>query len=163
MSARADAPCYHAHMSEHAITLDWSRTTEDFKYDTYSRAHDVTFKNGQSVRFSAAVAYKGDADSVDPEEAFVASLASCHMLTFLAIACKSGSIVDSYRDEAVGHLGKNANGRLAIMRVELRPQIQFSQEGKQPTNDDLEKMHEKAHEACFIANSVLADVSVKSQ
>jgi organic hydroperoxide reductase OsmC/OhrA len=97
---------------------------------------------------------------VDPEEAFVASLASCHMLTFLAIACKRRYTVDSYRDEAIGTLAKNAEGRLAITRVVLRPAVVFSGETS-PTAEQTKQMHEQAHHACFIANSVKTEVVVE--
>lgn len=163
MSARADAPCYHAYMSEHAITLNWSRTSQDFTYETYNRSHDITFKNGQAVRFSSSPAYHGDADCVDPEEALVAALTSCHMLTFLALASKRGLSVDSYVDEPIGHMNKNASGKSALTRIELRPHVQFSQESKQPTDADLENLHKNAHEACFIANSICADVTITPQ
>ncbi len=148
-------------MSEHAITLQWSRTTEAFDSAAYNRRHEITFKNGQAVSFSATAAYRGDPDCVDPEEAFVASLASCHMLTFLAIASKGGYVVDSYRDEAVGHLEKDEAGNLAITRVELKPRMAFS--GRAPETAELQQMHEKAHSHCFIAHSVRTDVSVQPE
>ena len=96
---------------------------------------------------------------IDPEESFVASLSSCHMLTFLAIACKQKFVLDSYEDEAVGHMEKNADGKLAITRVELRPKITWSGD-RRPSAEELEKMHHSAHENCFIANSVKTDVTV---
>jgi organic hydroperoxide reductase OsmC/OhrA len=96
---------------------------------------------------------------VDPEEAFVASLSSCHMLSFLAIACKQKFVLDSYEDEAVGHLEKNADGKLAITRVELRPKITWGGDRK-PSAEELDKMHHDAHENCFITNSVKTEVRV---
>ena len=94
---------------------------------------------------------------IDPEEAFVASLSSCHMLWFLSIAAKRGFVVDRYRDEACGVLAKNAAGRLGITSVTLRPRVQFM--GPQfPTDAELRNMHEAAHAECFIANSVTTDV-----
>ncbi len=148
-------------MSLHAITLNWIRTTPGFEYKTYNRDHTVTFKNGKSVGMSAAVAYKGNAAMVDPEEAFVASLSSCHMLTFLALAANRKIVVDQYVDDAVGHMEKNANGKLAITRVVLRPQITFGA-GTAPDAHQLEELHEKAHEECFIANSVLTTITVET-
>jgi len=109
---------------------------------------------------SAAPAYLGNPANVDPEEAFVASLSSCHMLTFLAIACKQKFVLDEYIDEAVGHMEKNSEGRLAIMRVELRPKIKWSGD-KTPTAEELDKMHHAAHDNCFIANSVKTEVTVE--
>ena len=108
---------------------------------------------------TAAPAYLGDPKNVDPEEAFVASLSSCHMLTFLAIACKQKFVLDEYTDDAVGHMEKNAEGRLAITRVELHPKLKFSGD-KQPNTEELDKMHHLAHEQCFIANSVKTEVTV---
>ena len=99
---------------------------------------------------TATPAYLGDPAHVDPEEAFVASLSSCHMLTFLAIACKQKFVLDSYEDEAVGHLEKDADGKLAITRVELRPKITWGDDRK-PSAEELDKMHHAAHENCFIA------------
>jgi organic hydroperoxide reductase OsmC/OhrA len=147
-------------MSEHRTTLHWTRTTGDFDYKTYSRDHTVTFKNGQALKMSAAIAYRGSANLIDPEEAFVASLSSCHMLTFLALASNRKLIVDEYVDEAVGHLEKNAKGKLAITRVTLRPRVTFGN-GSQPDAQTLDHLHHKSHEECFIANSVITEVTVE--
>jgi organic hydroperoxide reductase OsmC/OhrA len=147
-------------MSEHNVTVDWKRRTPDFAYETYNRDHDWSFDAGITVRASAAPAYKGNERCVDPEEAFVASLSSCHMLTFLAISCKRQFTVDSYRDEAVGILGKDQAGRLAMTKVTLRPRVQFGG-SKTPTPEELAMMHDQAHHACFIANSVKTDVVVE--
>jgi len=148
-------------MSQHRITLNWQRTSADFVYATYNRGHTWTFKNGLVVEASAATAYKGDADRVDPEEAFVASISSCHMLTFLAIASRQGFVVDRYIDEAVGHLEKNAQGRLAITRVTLHPAITFGPApGNAPDEAALARLHEESHEQCFIASSVRTEIRV---
>jgi organic hydroperoxide reductase OsmC/OhrA len=147
-------------MSEHAIKLHWQRTSDDFDLKTYNRDHAVTFKNNQTVKMSAAVAYRGDADMVDPEEAFVASLASCHMLTFLAIAAGKKLVVDHYGDNAVGYLERIDNGRMAITRVILHPTITFA--GQTPDASTLQAMHDKAHTNCFIANSVTTAISIES-
>src|SRR5262249_14305000 len=122
--------------------------------------HDWIFDGGVTVRASAAPGYLGNARCVDPEEAFVASLSSCHMLTFLAIACKKRFVVDTYHDPAVGLLEKDAEGKLAITKVTLRPQVQFGGD-KTPTAEELSQMHDQAHHACFIANSVKTDVRVE--
>ncbi len=148
-------------MSEYRVTIDWKRETPDFAYESYNRDHDWRFDAGIVVRASAAPDYKGSESCVDPEEAFVASLSSCHMLTFLAIACKKRLTVDSYRDQAVGILAKDAAGNLAITQVTLRPEIQFSGE-KQPTAEELRRLHDQAHHACFIANSVKTEVIIES-
>jgi organic hydroperoxide reductase OsmC/OhrA len=108
---------------------------------------------------TAAPTYLGNPANVDPEEAFVASLSSCHMLTFLAIACMQKFVLDSYDDEAVGHMEKNADGNIAITRVELRPRITWSG-NRRPSAEEPDKMRHSAHENCFIANSVKTDVTV---
>ena len=149
-----------AGMSEHRVTIDWKRQTPDFGYDTYSRDHDWRFDSGTTLRASAAPAYLGSESCVDPEEAFVASVGSCHMLTFLAIASKKRYVVDSYVDEAIGTLAQDSAGNLAITRIVLRPRVQFSGE-KQPTSEELVKLHERAHHACFIANSVKSEVVIE--
>lgn len=140
-------------MSEHIAEIRWSRTSKDFAYDHYNRSHDWSFDAGVSVPASAAVAFKGDADRVDPEEAYVASLSSCHMLTFLAIAAKKRLVVDAYEDRAVGKLEKNAQGKLAITTVHLHPKVKFG-EGVEVDAATLKKLHHLSHEECFIANSV---------
>jgi len=144
---------------EHHATILWRRTSESFTYDSYNRAHEWRF-HSVTVPASAAPGFRGDATMVNPEEAFVASLSSCHMLTFLALAAKKRFSLDSYTDEAVGYLEKNDKGRLAVTRVLLRPQVQWSQ-GISVSPADLESLHHQAHEGCFIANSVKTDVSVE--
>jgi organic hydroperoxide reductase OsmC/OhrA len=146
-------------MSEHKAKIVWVRNGADFSYKTYPRDHVWRFDNGVEVAGSAAAAYLGNPQRVDPESAFVAALSSCHMLTFLALASNKGFIVDSYEDAAVGHLEKNASGKLAVTRVELHPKIVYSG-AKQPNNSDLEWLHDKAHRECFIANSVTTEVKV---
>jgi organic hydroperoxide reductase OsmC/OhrA len=147
-------------MSEHHASLRWRRTSADFLYDTYNRAHELIFNKGQIVvPASAAPAFKGDIDRVDPEEAFVGALASCHMLTFLAICARKRIVVDTYEDDAVGVMEKNANGKLWVSRVTLRPRITFAS-GTAPGAAVLADIHHKSHEECFIANSVKTDVSV---
>jgi len=147
-------------MSEHKATISWSRQGKDFAYKSYSRDH-VWRVNGNEIPASATAAYLGNAQRVDPEAALVAALSSCHMLTFLALASNKGFVVDSYEDQAVGHLEKNAAGKMAVTRVELRPKITFGGT-KQPTAMDLDWLHDKAHKECFIANSVTTEVRVMS-
>lgn len=148
-------------MSEHTVSVVWRRETSDFTYDTYKRDHHWEFGSGSLVYASAAPEYLGSADLVNPEEALVAALSSCHMLTFLAIAARKRFVVDSYQDDAVGYLEKNEQGRLAVTRTTLRPRIAFSGE-RQPTAEELKAMHEKAHENCFIANSVNTVITIES-
>jgi organic hydroperoxide reductase OsmC/OhrA len=145
-------------MSEHKVTLRWERGGAEFVYQKYPR-DSWSFDGGHTMTATAAPAYLGNPANVDPEEAFVASLSGCHMLTFLAIACKQKFVLDEYTDQAVGHMEKNTEGRLAITRVELHPKITWSGE-KKPTAEELDKMHHGAHEQCFIANSVKTEVTV---
>ena len=147
-------------MSEHKATIRWSRDGKDFTYKTYSRDHKW-IANGNEIPASATPQYLGNPNRVDPEAALVSALSSCHMLTFLAVAAGKGFVVDSYEDEAVGHLEKNANGKFAVTRVELHPKIAFGG-AKQPTAEDLDALHDKAHKECFIANSVTTEVRVMS-
>ena len=144
---------------EHHATIVWQRTSDTFTYDTYNRAHEWRFR-GETVKASAAPDFRGEPARVNPEEAFVASLSSCHMLTFLALATKRKFSLDSYRDEAVGYLEKNEEGRLAVTRVILRPRIEWSP-GVNVSPTDLEKLHHQAQEGCFIANSVKTQVIVE--
>ncbi|MEX5219079.1 MAG: OsmC family protein [Nitrospira sp.] len=147
-------------MSEHKITLEWKRETETFTYDTYNRDHVLVFEGGSKIMASAAQAYRGNPALANPEEAFIASLSSCHMLTFLAVAAKRKFIVDRYSDQAVGVLEKNAQGKIAVTRVRLRPSVTFSGPAT-PTSEQLAALHEDAHKGCFIANSVTTDVTVE--
>ena len=147
-------------MSEHKISLEWKRATPDFQYQIYNRDHTWKFDGGHEMQASAAPAYLGNPKNVDPEEAFVASLSSCHMLTFLAVACKRKFVLDEYADEAVGHMEKNAEGKLAITRVTLKQKLKFSGD-KQPTAEEIDEMNHAAHDQCFIANSVKTEVTVE--
>jgi organic hydroperoxide reductase OsmC/OhrA len=147
-------------MAEHKIALRWSKTGAPFTYDAYPRNHTISFKNGAPVIFSAAPAYKGDAGKGDPEDMLVASLSSCHMLSFLAIAAKKKVTVESYEDDAVGFLENDSSleggGKLWMARVILRPKVVSSADA-----DTLNEIHHLAHDACFIANSVKTNVSVE--
>ncbi|HTO70818.1 MAG TPA: OsmC family protein [Myxococcota bacterium] len=146
-------------MSEHRATTRWARGDRPFTYDAYSRTHRWSFGGGAELDGSAAPEYLGDAKLPNPEEALVMALSSCHMLSFLAIAARKRLTVESYEDAAVGHMEKNAEGRLAITRAELHPRVVFSG-ANQPTKQELAKLHEQAHHVCFIANSVRTEVTV---
>lgn len=146
-------------MSEHKAEIRWRRTGDDFAYETFDRTHRWRFAGGAALDASSAPEYRGRAELPNPEEALVVALSSCHMLTFLAVAARRRFVVDAYEDDAVGHLEKNADGKLAITRVELRPRATFSGE-KRPTPEDVARLHEVAHRECFIANSVKTEVSV---
>lgn len=149
-------------MSEYFSTVVWQRRNDEpFTDNHYSRGHRWLFDGGLEVPASSSphivpLPYSV-AENVDPEEAFVASLSSCHMLFFLAIAAKRRFVVDEYRDEAVGVMEKGADGRMAMTRVTLRPRVSFSGE-RQPSREQLESMHHQSHEQCFIANSVKTEV-----
>ena len=147
-------------MSEHHASVVWSRSSEDFAYESYNRAHEMTFKAG-AIRLtaSAAPAFRGDEERVDPEEAYVASLASCHMLSFLAICARKRLTVDHYEDDAVGHLEIGPSGKLWIGRVVLSPKVQLGA-GMALDETALTDIHHRAHEECFIANSVKTEVTV---
>jgi organic hydroperoxide reductase OsmC/OhrA len=147
-------------MSEHRAAIRWTRTSADFTYDSYNRSHEIRFKDGAVVlAASAAQAFKGDGKSVDPEEIYVASLASCHMLSFLAICARKRLSVDAYDDDAWGLLEKNTNGRFWITHVTLRPRVRFAS-NVEVDEALLAALHRLAHEQCFIANSVKTEISV---
>lgn len=154
-------------MSDYFATIHWERNpAEDFPSNNYSRAHTWSFDGGVTVPASPSPhivkAPWSEAANVDPEEAFVASLSSCHMLFFLAFAAKQGVVVNSYRDEAVGVLEANAAGKMAMTTVTLRPRIEFDP-ANTPTPEQLDELHHRAHEHCFIANSVHTTINIESQ
>jgi len=140
-------------MSEYRIELQWNRNSPDFEYTSYTRDHTITFGGGNSLCASAAPEYQGNAECLNPEQAFVASMVSCHMLTFIALASKKRYIVDSYRDNPAGILGRNEHRKPAIVKIAMAPHVVFSGE-KYPTDEEYAQLHEKAHDNCFIANSV---------
>jgi organic hydroperoxide reductase OsmC/OhrA len=149
-------------MSEYSATIEWQRGAQVFTDKRYSRAHTWQFDGGQTIAASSSphvvpLPYS-DPSGLDPEEAFIASLSSCHLLWFLSIAAKKGFRVDSYQDAALGWMEKNAEGRLAITRVTLRPRVIFSGE-RLPSRGEIEAMHEDAHAECYIANSVKSEVN----
>ena len=148
-------------MSEHNVGLEWKRESDRFTFDTYNRDHVLTFQGGARVPASAAPAYRGNPALVNPEEGLVAALSSCHMLTFLAVAAKKRFIVDRYSDRAVGFLEKNQQGKMAITRVVLHPQVEFSGPAL-PSPNEVAELHEQAHSGCFIANSVTTEVTIEA-
>jgi organic hydroperoxide reductase OsmC/OhrA len=150
-------------MSEHKATIKWTRTGGDFLKGRFSREHTWSFDGGVTVPASASPSVVppplSNPANVDPEEAFVASLSSCHMLTFVYLAQRAGFVVDSYEDEAVGVLAKNEAGARWIATVTLRPQVVYGAD-KRPTPEDEQRLHHEAHEQCFISQSVKSDVRV---
>ncbi len=147
-------------MSEHSATIRWQLTSDDFSYDDFNRDHELDFGHGVRVPASSAPEYLGTVERVDPEQAYVAAVSSCHMLTFLALAAKRRFAVESYEDEAVGTLDKNADGRMCMTRVRLRPRVTFGGDAA-PDPDTLAQLHEKAHKYCFISNSITAEVDIE--
>lgn len=148
-------------MAEYRSVVLWSRDGAVFTDQRYSRGHRWIFDGGVEVPASASPHVVSPPMSVtaavDPEEAFVASLSSCHMLWFLSIAARRGFVIEGYRDEAVGEMSMNADGKPAMTRVTLHPQVHF-QGDRAPTAEEAIAMHEEAHDRCYIANSVRTDV-----
>ena len=151
-------------MAEHSARVVWDRGTQDFLDRRYSRSFRVRLDGGIEVPGSASPHIvpppMSDPAAMDPEEAFVAALAGCHMLWFLDLACRDGWCVDRYDDAAVGRLAKDADGRLAMTRVTLRPEVAFGG-APRPGAEAVLQLHHRAHEACFIASSVKTEVVVE--
>src|SRR5687768_1017559 len=150
-------------MHEHEATIIWKRGDARFVDNRYSRVHEWRFDGGTSVAASASpLNVRGpytSSDAVDPEEAYVASLSSCHMLWFLFLAAKRGWVVDSYVDRAVGVMDEDTDGKMWIPTVTLHPITTFSD--KSPTRSELESLHHDAHEECFLAKSVRTRILVE--
>ena len=148
-------------MSEYVSRVVWKRDNQNFLDNGFSRGHVWQFDGGAEVPASSSPqilpAPYSVPEGVDPEEAFVAALFSCHMLFFLAIAASRGFIVDAYTDNAVGVMEKDSDGNLAMTRVTLRPRVTFSGDNE-PSMDQLERMQHRSHERCFLANSVKTGV-----
>ncbi|MCG6231461.1 OsmC family protein [Vibrio furnissii] len=152
-------------MSQYGATVKWQRQPSEVFHDNqYSRGHEWQFDGGVTVPASASPHIVplplSVAANVDPEEAMIAALSSCHMLVFLSIAAKKRYVVESYEDQAIGTLAPNQEGKTALTQVVLRPKVIFSGE-KQPSVAMLEKMHHQSHENCFIANSVKTEVTTQ--
>lgn len=151
-------------MGQHTAQIIWQRGEQNFLDKRYSRRHWLSFDGGVQVLGSSSPHVVpvplSDAAAVDPEEAFVASLSSCHMLWFLSIAAQAGFCVDSYVDKATGVLGPNSEGHIAMTQVTLQPAVRFSGHPV-PTREQIERLHHEAHHACYLANSVKTDVRCK--
>lgn len=150
-------------MGNYRATIRWSRGDADFVDNRYSRGHEWRFDGGAVVAASASPQIVPEpwsvAANVDPEEAFVAALSSCHMLFFLSLAAAQGLVVDEYVDEATGKMEKTAGGSISITEVTLRPRVRCA--GAPPTRATLEELHEDAHHRCFIANSVRTRITLE--
>lgn len=153
-------------MAEHKAMIRWASSGdgEAFLKGRFSRAHTWTFDGGLTVPASAAPsmipAPFSDPAGVDPEEAYVAAIASCHMMSFLYVAMRAGFVVERYEDDAVGAMRKNERGAIWVGAVTLRPRIDF-RGGTRPTPAEVEELHHRAHEQCFIANSVKTEITVE--
>jgi organic hydroperoxide reductase OsmC/OhrA len=151
-------------MSTYTAQLVWERGTQDFLSNKYSRRHQISFDGGATMPASSSPSVVpvplSDPAGVDPEEAFVASLSSCHMLWFLYFAARGGFVIDRYEDNPAGVMERNAERKMVITVVTLRPKITFSGE-KRPTAEELDQLHHKAHDECNIANSVKTEVRVE--
>lgn len=151
-------------MAISAARVEWTRGEAVFTDRQYSRAHRWFFDGGAEVPASSSPGVVreplSDASAVDPEEAFVAAISSCHMLSFLDLAARRGFTVERYTDQATGVLRKNDEGKVAVTRVTLHPQIAFAG-GNQPTREDLDSLHHDAHEVCFIASSVKTEINIE--
>jgi organic hydroperoxide reductase OsmC/OhrA len=147
-------------VSEHKVEVVWSRDGAEFGTG-YDRNHSWLFEGGVTVPASSAPGLSGDPARVDPEEAFVASISSCHMLWFLHLAGDRGLVVDRYADAAVGTMARGDDGRIWVTKVDLRPEIHWS--GTPPSATDVDALHHLSHERCFIANSVRTTITVHAR
>jgi organic hydroperoxide reductase OsmC/OhrA len=146
-------------MSGHRATVEWRRDGADFG-ERYDRSHQWFFDGGVVVPASSAPNLYGDPSRVDPEEAFVAAISSCHMMWFLYLAAAAGHIVDGYRDDAVGTMTRAGGGTPWISKVDLHPTVEFA--SSPPTADEIDALHHESHRRCFIANSVRSTITVHS-
>ena len=140
----------------------WQRNAKPFEVKTYDRTHDIEFGGGIAIQGSAAPEYLGNAKLVNPEELFTASISSCFMLTFLYLAAMKGLVIDEYKAEASGKLGKNAEGKMAMTEVVIKPYISFH-DGNVPDAAVLNELFKKAHDNCFISSSVKTKVTIESE
>jgi len=145
-------------VTEHRANVSWRRETPGFDYDGFDRRHQLAFDNGVALAGDAAQDYRGRGEGADPEQLFAASLGACHMLAFLAVAARMRIVVDAYADAPVATVGKDAEGRLAVTRVVLKPRVTFA---AQVAPEKLAQLHDLAHRNCFVANAVTAPVIVE--
>ena len=146
-------------MSQYRAKIQWKNLSGDFNYDTFDRTHDITYPGGIHFKGSSAPEYLGKKELANPEEMLAATLASCHMLTFLAVCAKSRLHVTSYVDEPVATLDKNTEGKFAVTQIQLSPKATF--QGETPSPEKLQELHAKAHRNCFIANSLACKMAVE--
>jgi organic hydroperoxide reductase OsmC/OhrA len=147
-------------MSDLAIDLHWHRDGLALQPGKYSAEHTVQYNNSHEVKVDAAPDWGGDPTNTNPEQALAAAVSSCHMITFLALSAKAGWPVASYYDHATAYLGKNAKGQMSVTRIELSPVVRFDT-GFSVSEADLDKMHDRAHRYCFIANTLADSVEIE--
>ncbi|KTC76536.1 OsmC family protein [Legionella brunensis] len=147
-------------MGNHLASIHWQRNGQDFNYETYDRTYTITFSGGKNIQASNPKEYFGKSELPNPEELLVSALSGCYMQTFLAVACKSGYLIDSYIDEAIGITNKNEQRKISVTEIKLHPKIKFGG-AKLPDDNALNKMREKAHEHCFISNSINSHVNIE--
>ncbi|MFC7369658.1 MULTISPECIES: OsmC family protein [Vreelandella] len=148
-------------MSVHEAAIHWQHAPHTTEPNTYSRNHCVSLSGNQEVKVSASVEFKGDANCADPEQMLISAVSSCHMLFFLAIAEMQGFQVASYQDDPKGYLERSDKKGMAITRIELSPRITFDGD-KVPDQKAIDNIHSKAHNNCFIRNSVTAEVTINA-
>lgn len=147
-------------MGNHLISIYWKRNGQDFNYETYDRTYTIKFSGGENIQASNPKEYFGNTELPNPEEMLVSALSGCYMQTFLAIACKYGYTIDSYTDDAIGITEKNEHGKTSVTEVALHPKVKFSG-SKFPDDNAINKMREKAHENCFISNSINSRIKIE--
>lgn len=147
-------------MAEHRIELEWSRNGGPFERGNYSPDHEIRYAGGQTLHGSPASEFGGNDAHADPEQLLASAVSACHMLTFLAVCANRAYVIDNYTDDAEAILGKNADGKMAVVKVVLAPKVEFSGE-KRPNPEEYAQLHQRAHSACFIANSITSEVELK--
>ncbi len=146
-------------MSELSINLTWRRNESELIPGKFSSEHDISYNDHFKVKADTAPDWGGSAENTNPEQALAASLSSCHMMTFLALAAKIKWPVSSYEDHAIAHLGKNSKRQMIVNQIDLNPKVSFD-DGFDVSSEELEKMHDRAHRYCFIANTLDSGVVV---
>ena len=144
-------------MSEISVNLCWKRKETELTPGKFSSAHEITYNDEFKVTADTAPGWGGSAVNTNPEQALAASLSSCHMMTFLALASKAKWQVSSYEDKAEAFLGKNSKGQMAVIKIRLNPSVQFS-DGFTVSEQEMNEMHDRSHRYCFIANSLSEEV-----
>jgi len=146
-------------MSELSVDLSWNRKEDKLLPGKFSSEHEISYNEQNKVLADTAPDWGGSANNTNPEQAVAASLSSCHMMTFLALAAKTKWPISSYKDHAVAHLGKNSKKQMVVNRIDLNPLVVFDS-GFEVSGEEMEKMHDRAHRYCFIANTLDSEVEV---